>query len=73
MKLKQKTHRNILNNKFKSMRKLMITIRLLGIMFYSWLYFKLQFDIVSCVLGVVLLLVITSPQSKKSEADTSDS
>lgn len=55
------------------MRKLMIALRLLGLVFYAWLYFKLQFDAVSCVLGMFLLLVITTPQTKKSEAATSDS
>ena len=45
----------------------------MAILFYAWLYKFLQFDLLSCTLGALIILAITIPNKKKSEAPTSDS
>ena len=55
------------------MERKVLSIRILAFLFYGWLYKIQDFDLLSCVLGFLIVIAITIPNKKKSEAPTSDS
>jgi len=56
------------------MKRLLTVIRVAAFFFYAGLYLIKDFDLISCVLGFLIVIAITTnPKQKKSEATTSDS
>lgn len=55
------------------MKTLVNLMRIAAILFYSFLYFILKFDVFSCLVGTLIVFAITMPlKNKKSEAVTPD-
>jgi hypothetical protein len=54
------------------MKKLILFARIAGIIFNGYLYFGMGLDFFSCLISVLIVFAITTPEKKnKPEADTS--